>query len=98
MTDTDLHRLSQLARLAPNSSVAEQTLAAINQFLTQVQPLLEVATEGIAPLLHPSECLQADLQLYLAPDAVTETGQRSANMQNAPAAEKGLFLVPKVIE
>ena len=34
----------------------------------------------------------------LREDAVTETPDREANMRNAPAAEDGLFLVPKVIE
>jgi aspartyl-tRNA(Asn)/glutamyl-tRNA(Gln) amidotransferase subunit C len=29
---------------------------------------------------------------------VSEPNQREANQQNAPALERGLFLVPKVIE
>ncbi|MBW8780256.1 MAG: aspartyl/glutamyl-tRNA amidotransferase subunit C [Burkholderiales bacterium] len=34
----------------------------------------------------------------MSADVVTETDNRAANMANAPAAEAGLFLVPKVIE
>jgi aspartyl-tRNA(Asn)/glutamyl-tRNA(Gln) amidotransferase subunit C len=34
----------------------------------------------------------------LREDRVTESDQRDANMANAPAAENGLFLVPKVLD
>jgi aspartyl-tRNA(Asn)/glutamyl-tRNA(Gln) amidotransferase subunit C len=34
----------------------------------------------------------------LRADQANEPNQREANMRNAPAAERGLFLVPKVIE
>ncbi|NBX62585.1 MAG: aspartyl/glutamyl-tRNA amidotransferase subunit C, partial [Betaproteobacteria bacterium] len=38
------------------------------------------------------------MTLRLRDDLVSETNQRDANMQNAPAKDQGLFLVPKVIE
>jgi len=38
-----------------------------------------------------------EVALRLRDDAVTETDQRAANQQSAPAVEDGLFLVPKVI-
>jgi aspartyl-tRNA(Asn)/glutamyl-tRNA(Gln) amidotransferase subunit C len=38
------------------------------------------------------------VSLRLREDAVTEVDQRAANLQNAPAVDAGLFLVPKVIE
>ena len=34
----------------------------------------------------------------LRPDVVSEPDQREANQKSAPAVERGLFLVPKVIE
>jgi aspartyl-tRNA(Asn)/glutamyl-tRNA(Gln) amidotransferase subunit C len=52
-----------------------------------------VDTAGIEPMAHAHE-----VSLRLRPDAVSETDQRDALMANAPAAEAGLFLVPKVIE
>ena len=42
--------------------------------------------------------LIGNVELRLRPDAVTETNNRERNMANAPSAEDGLFLVPKVIE
>ncbi len=98
LNESDLGRLAQLSRLAPDATSRLQQLSQLNHLLEQLQPLLAVDTTGVAPLLHPSECLQADMQLYLAADTVTATNQRSAYLQNAPAADQGLFLVPKVIE
>jgi aspartyl-tRNA(Asn)/glutamyl-tRNA(Gln) amidotransferase subunit C len=39
-----------------------------------------------------------DIQLRLRDDVVSEPNQREANQKSAPAVERGLFLVPKVIE
>ena len=38
------------------------------------------------------------MQLRLRDDLVSEPNQREANQRSAPAVERGLFLVPKVIE
>ena len=38
------------------------------------------------------------MHLRLREDVVSEPNQREANQQSAPAVERGLFLVPKVIE
>jgi aspartyl-tRNA(Asn)/glutamyl-tRNA(Gln) amidotransferase subunit C len=38
------------------------------------------------------------MALRLRDDVVSETNQREANQRSAPAVERGLFLVPKVIE
>lgn len=52
-----------------------------------------VDTQGVLPMAHPQEA-----SLRLRPDAVTETDRRAAYQAVAPAVEKGLYLVPKVIE
>ena len=38
------------------------------------------------------------MTLRLREDVVSEPNQREANQRSAPAVERGLFLVPKVIE
>jgi aspartyl-tRNA(Asn)/glutamyl-tRNA(Gln) amidotransferase subunit C len=38
------------------------------------------------------------MALRLRDDVVSEPNQREANQRSAPAVERGLFLVPKVIE
>ena len=54
-------------------------------------------TTGLEPLTHPVEVVQA-VALRLREDVASEANQREANQQSAPAVERGLFLVPKVIE
>lgn len=39
-----------------------------------------------------------DVHLRLAADVASEPNQREANQRSAPAVERGLFLVPRVIE
>jgi aspartyl-tRNA(Asn)/glutamyl-tRNA(Gln) amidotransferase subunit C len=51
-------------------------------------------------MAHPLSVLE-DVALRLREDRVTESGSesgRAALMRNAPEAQDGLFLVPKVLE
>jgi len=87
LTPDDVSRIAQLARLELPSS--EQTAM-------RKKPLSAVDTSGVEPLYTPLSAVQ-EVALRLRDDAVTETDQRAANQQSAPAVEDGLFLVPKVI-
>lgn len=49
------------------------------------------------PLAHPAAVL-GEVALRLRDDIASETNQREASQVSAPAVERGLFLVPKVIE
>ncbi len=69
----------------------------LNDFFGIVEKMRAVDTAGIEPLAHPVATFQ-DIALRLREDRVSEPNQREANQQNAPALERGLFLVPKVIE
>ncbi|RZI92289.1 MAG: aspartyl/glutamyl-tRNA amidotransferase subunit C, partial [Variovorax sp.] len=46
---------------------------------------------------HPVATIE-DISLRLRDDVVSEPNNREANQKSAPAVERGLFLVPKVIE
>jgi aspartyl-tRNA(Asn)/glutamyl-tRNA(Gln) amidotransferase subunit C len=56
-----------------------------------------VNTKGVEPLAHPVATIQ-EVALRLRDDVISEPNNREANQQSAPAVERGLFLVPKVIE
>jgi aspartyl-tRNA(Asn)/glutamyl-tRNA(Gln) amidotransferase subunit C len=56
-----------------------------------------VDTTGVEPLSHPVAAVR-EVALRLREDAATEPDTREANQRSAPAVERGLFLVPKVIE
>ncbi len=97
LTSSDIARLANLARLelAPAETVRLQTQ--MNDFFNIVETMRAVDTTGVEPLAHPVAAIQ-DIALRLREDAVSEPNQREANQQSAPAVERGLFLVPKVIE
>ena len=74
-------------------------LSKINDFFGIVEQIRAVDTSGVVPMAHPVDAMQgAQISLRLRPDVVSETNQRELNQQSAPAVERGLFLVPKVIE
>jgi len=56
-----------------------------------------VDTSGLTPLPHPVATVQP-VALRLREDVVSEPNQRERNQRSAPAVERGLYLVPKVIE
>jgi len=97
LTSQDIERIAHLARLDMPPSEAEHMREQINGFFSIVEAMQAVDTRGIAPMAHPVAAIQ-EVQLRLREDAVSEPNQREANQQSAPAVERGLFLVPKVIE
>jgi aspartyl-tRNA(Asn)/glutamyl-tRNA(Gln) amidotransferase subunit C len=97
LNSQDICRIANLARLELNSGESEHMLASINGFFAIVEKMRAVDTAGVEPLTHPVAAVQ-DVSLRLREDIPTETDQREANQQSAPAVERGLFLVPKVIE
>lgn len=97
LTSSDIARIANLARLelAPAETARLQTQ--MNDFFSIVETMRAVDTTGLEPLSHPVAAIQ-DIVLRLREDDVNEPNQREANQQSAPAVERGLFLVPKVIE
>ncbi|MCX7277009.1 MAG: Asp-tRNA(Asn)/Glu-tRNA(Gln) amidotransferase subunit GatC [Burkholderiales bacterium] len=97
LTHQELDRIANLARLELQPAESERLLSQLNGFFGIVEKMRSVDTAGIEPLAHPVATIQ-DITLRLRDDVVSEPNQREANQQTAPAVERGLFLVPKVIE
>lgn len=97
LTPTDIARLANLARLELAPDESTRLLTQMNDFFGIVEQMRAVDTTGITPLAHPVDAVQA-VALRLREDQVSEPDQRAANQVSAPAVERGLFLVPKVIE
>ena len=97
LTPQDIGRIANLARLELTSSESERMLTQLNDFFDIVEKMRAVDTSGVAPLAHPVAAIQ-DVSLRLRDDIASEPNQREANQASAPAVERGLFLVPKVIE
>ena len=97
LTPDDIRRLQHLARLELQPQESERMLTQINGFFSIVEAMRAVDTTGIEPLAHPVAAFQ-DVQLRLREDVPGEPIAREDNQRSAPAVERGLFLVPKVIE
>ena len=97
LTTHDIARIANLARLELDPVQSERMLAQMNGFFAIVEQMRAVDTTGIEPLAHPVATI-GDVALRLRDDVASEPDQREANQISAPAVERGLFLVPKVIE
>ena len=97
LTSLELDRIANLARLELQPDESQRLLGQLNGFFNIVEQMRAVDTSGIEPLAHPVAVMQ-DITLRLREDKVSEPNRREANQQTAPAVERGLFLVPKVIE
>lgn len=100
LTTQDLQHITQLAKLASDPATETQLLAQLNDFFRLVEQMQAVPTDHVEPLYTPLSVVQ-DIHLRLRPDQVTEPACQQARdmaMRNAPEAEDGFFLVPKVIE
>lgn len=68
----------------------EEKLSKIIDFVDQLQT---ISTDDIEPMAHPLNQSQR-----LRMDEVTETNNRENIQKNAQQIEKGMYLVPKVID
>ncbi len=86
-------KIAHLARLGIDEADIPGYAHNLSNILTLVDQLNRVDCQGVVPLAHPLDTTQR-----LRPDAVTEVDQREEFQSVAPSVEKGLYLVPKVIE
>ena len=109
LSPQDIQRFAQLSRLQFDAPSADRLLNQLNGFFEIVEQMRPVDTSREVPMSHPVDAMQglttaiADtdehgMTLRLREDVVSEPNQREANQRSAPAVERGLFLVPKVIE
>ena len=97
LTLNDVQKVARLSQLNLSADEAVQTLTQMITIFGLIDQMSQVDTAGIAPLMHPIAMIQ-EMSQRLRTDAVSEPNNREANMANAPQADQGLFLVPKVIE
>jgi len=100
LTATDIARIANLARLELQPDESARMLDQINAFFDIVTQISQVNTDGVLPMAHPLDAMPTmpPIHLRLRPDLASEPNDRETNQRSAPAVERGLFLVPKVIE
>lgn len=88
-----MDHIAHLARLALTEAEAGDCVTKLSRILDMVDQLQRVDTAGVEPMAHPLPMVQR-----LRADEVTEPDHRDEYQRNAPRAEQGLYLVPRVIE
>lgn len=97
LTSSDISRIANLSRLELEPAESTRMLSQINGFFDIVEEMRAVNTTGIEPLAHPFAVVAA-VALRLREDQVSEPNNRETNQISAPAVDRGLYLVPRVIE
>jgi aspartyl-tRNA(Asn)/glutamyl-tRNA(Gln) amidotransferase subunit C len=94
LSDRDVVRIAELARLALTSEERERFGRQLAGILTYVEQIGAIDTAGIEPTSH----VQLD-RPALRPDVPRPSLPREKALENAPDAARsaGLFRVPKVI-
>ncbi len=87
------HVRSYLARLNVPAQDVGAYARELSGILAFVEQMNAVDTAHVEPMAHPLDMVQR-----LRPDEVTERDRRTHYQDVAPAVERGLYLVPKVIE
>lgn len=93
LTNNDVKRIAHLARIEVSETEVEATLVKLTGILGLIEEMQAIDTIGIEPMSHSQDVVQR-----LRADVVTYTNRRADFLKLAPAAEDGLYLVPKVIE
>ena len=89
----EVKRIAQLARLEIAEGEVNHYAHDLSQILMFFEQLSQFDVSDVTPMAHPLE-----MRLRLRRDEVTETDQRELFQAIAPLAEKGLYLVPRVID
>ena len=89
----EVRKIAHLARLAVSDNEVTGYVDDLSSILGLVEKMNAADVEGISPMAHP-----LNMNQRLRADEVTESNQVDQLLANAPASEKQLFLVPKVIE
>lgn len=92
-----IKRIARLARIAVEPAETEVVRERLNRVLGMIDAMQKVDTTGVLPMAHALDAWVPEGQ-RLRPDVVTETDRHAEFQAVAPAVERDLYLVPKVIE
>lgn len=94
LTAIEIAAIARLARLALSEAEVPAYRDSMSRIMALVGELDRAATVGVEPMSHPLPGQSARLR----PDVAVAAESRELLQRNAPRAEAGLYLVPRVIE
>jgi len=93
VTRQDVDTVAALARLSFSEEEKEQLMGSLNEILGYFDKLSELDTENVEPLTHI-----LPVQNVMREDVAKPSCSQETALANAPRAEHGHFVIPKVIE
>lgn len=97
LSPDQIQRIARLARLAVAPAEAEDVRERLNRVLGLIDEMQKVDTAGVMPMAHALESYVPEGQ-RMRPDVVTDSDRHAEFQSVAPAVERDLYLVPRVIE
>jgi aspartyl-tRNA(Asn)/glutamyl-tRNA(Gln) amidotransferase subunit C len=88
-----VRKVARLARIAEPEDKLEKLASELNGIMTWIEQLNEVDTDGVEPMTSA-----VHMPAPMREDVVTEGGDPSKVLSNAPKTVDGFFVVPKVVE
>jgi aspartyl-tRNA(Asn)/glutamyl-tRNA(Gln) amidotransferase subunit C len=88
-----VRKVAHLARIAEPEARLEPLARELSGILQWIEQLNEVDTEGVEPMTSA-----VATPLPMREDLVTDGGYPDKILANAPKADRGFFVMPKVVE
>jgi aspartyl-tRNA(Asn)/glutamyl-tRNA(Gln) amidotransferase subunit C len=88
-----VRKVARLARIAEPEEKLEGLAKELNGIISWIEQLGEVDTDGVEPMTSA-----VHVPLPMRDDVVTEGGDPSKVLSNAPKTTGNFFVVPKVVE
>ena len=88
-----VRRVAKLAHIREPEARLEALASELSGIMQWIEQLSEVDTDGVEPMASA-----VALGLPMREDVVTDGGDATAVLSNAPGARGGFFVVPKVVE
>jgi aspartyl-tRNA(Asn)/glutamyl-tRNA(Gln) amidotransferase subunit C len=88
-----VRKVARLARIAEPEENIQPLADRLNGIMAWIEQLSEVDTDGVEPMTSA-----VATPLPMRDDVVTEGGDPSRVLANAPKSVDGFFVVPKVVE
>jgi len=89
----DVRYIAGLARIQLTPEEERQLSSQLSQILAYAEKLKELDVRDVPPMTHPLPRVNVTRK-----DEVCEGLSRDEALRNAPAAENGLFMTPKIVE
>jgi len=88
-----VRKVARLARIAEPEEKLEPLAKELSGIMSWIEQLGEVDTDGVEPMTT-----SVAMTLPMREDVVTEGGDPTKVLANAPKTAKDFFIVPKVVE